>query len=69
MPNIDVTKQELMLLIEAVAFIGVLPDLHRKLERELELWTKGSVVDLPIPPSLRGAGILQYQEVRPPHPE
>lgn len=69
MPNIDVTKQELMALIEAVEFIGILPNLQRKLEKELELWIKGSVVDLPIPPSLRSAGILQYQEVRPPHPE
>jgi len=80
MPEIDVTRTELELLIECVAYQRTelnmlpednekLPDLHLKLENALQLWIYGGTVELPVPEHFKRIGTVKWEKVYPPHDE
>ena len=80
MPNLDITRLELELLIECVAYQRTelnmlpednekLPDLHLKLENALELWINGATIELPIPEHFRKLGVSKWEKEYPPHDE
>lgn len=81
MPNIEVTRKELELLIDAMVILRVtggtghadvdmlLPDLHLKLENALELWIYGGEVKLPVTPRMKEMGVVGWTKVCPPHDE
>jgi hypothetical protein len=84
MPHLEVTREHLEDLIQAVMYTRLnvaleekpdtnfllrLMDIHTKLEDTLELWINGGIIELAIPPHLQNMGIHSIQKVCPPHDE
>jgi hypothetical protein len=80
MPNVTLSKQDLDDLIDALLFMRVagepefdlamrLSDIHLRLENELEAWTNGGEIEIPLSPALKAAGAKQMFKVYEAHPD
>jgi len=84
MPNLEVTREELEILIDAMMFhridtqptcvggleyIEKIGNLHVKLEETLELWINGGLIEMPVSEKMKALGVASIHREYPPHDE
>ena len=82
MPILELSKEELEILVDAMMFhrVNTQPDcvggleyieaignIHLKLETALEFWVNGGVEELPVPEWMKKLAVVSIQKVHEPH--